>query len=297
MITYRGSGPYCYSHSLVMMFGPDAPDVGVVETVTGSPFGVQLVGGSLPFFDPPGWDPEIGVDDAMAALGWAAETTSGGDVDAALDRLSASLANGPVMVGPVEMGHLRYQPGMTGPVRADHYLVALGIDDEHVLLHDPQGYPYARLPVGDFVAAWRGDTIDYGEPFTLRTNFHRTAQVDPDDAIRASLDRAAHWLRAEPGSGTAALALAELFESGCGDDMRELLVDFVIRVGARRLADAATCLHRVGRTGAAAIITEQARLVGALQHPLVTGDDRAAAAVLRELAPTYDVLRRHLDVG
>jgi hypothetical protein len=35
----------------------------------------------------------------------------------------------------------------------------------------------------------------------------------------------------------------------------------------------------------------QARLVGALQHPLVTGDDAAIAAMMRDLAPTYRQLR------
>ncbi|RKT84756.1 hypothetical protein SAMN05421805_12515 [Saccharopolyspora antimicrobica] len=275
-----------------MMFGSGAPDVGVVETVTGSPFGMQLAGPELPFFDPPGWDPGIGVDDALAAFGWVAETTSGGSADAALARLAERVAVGPVMVGPVEMGHLRYQPSMTGPIGADHYVVVLGIDDEHVHLHDPQGYPHSRLPVADFVAAWRADTVDYGEPFTLRADFRRTAQVEPEAAIRASLDRARHWLRA--GSGDAALGLAEQVEAGCSADLRGHLVHFAVRVGTRRLADAATCLQRIGSTGAAAVASEQARLVGSLQHPLVIGEDREAAGILRELAPTYDALRRQL---
>ncbi|MER7082427.1 hypothetical protein [Saccharopolyspora kobensis] len=277
-----------------MMFGREAPGVGVVETATGSPFGVQLAGPELPFFDPPGWDPGIGVDDALAAFGWSAETTSGGSADAALARLAERVAVAPVMVGPVEMGHLRYQPSMTGPIGADHYVVVLGIDGDHVHLHDPQGYPHSRLPVADFVAAWRADAVDYGEPFTLRADFRRTARVEPEAAIRASLDRARHWLREEAGSGAAALALAEQVESGCGDDLRGHLVHFAVRVGARRLADAATCLQWIGLTGAATVASEQARLVGSLQHPLVVGEDREAAGILRELAPTYDALRRQL---
>jgi hypothetical protein len=274
-----------------MMLGGDAPDIAVVETVTGSPFGLQLEDG-LAFFDPCGWNPDIGVDEALTALGWTARTTSGGDADTAFGRLNAALADGPVMVGPVEMGHLRHQPGMTGPVGADHYVVVLGADDAHVTLHDPQGYPYARLPRADFTAAWRAESVAYAEPYTMRTDFARVRPVDTLQAVDAAVPRAIDWLGG--ANADAALALADLVERGCGRELRGHLVDFAVRVGARRLADAAACLHRVGHTAAAATLTGQARLVGSLQHPLVTGDDGAAAAVLRELAPAYGVLRDQL---
>ena len=114
----------------------------VIEFATGSPFGMQLIGGTLPIFDPYGWDPEAGFDGALAALGWISEVTTGGDADAALARLKAALNVGPVWIGPVEMGHLRHQPRMRGPIEADHYVVVPAIDDENVLMHDPQGYPY-----------------------------------------------------------------------------------------------------------------------------------------------------------
>ncbi|MFI9532100.1 hypothetical protein ACIG56_02550 [Nocardia fusca] len=88
-------------------------------------------------------------------------------------------------------------------------------------------------------------------------------------------------------NGDAALALADLL--GADDnDVREHLVHFAIRVGARRLTDAATCLHRAGFTDAAATIDRQARLVGSLQQSAVTGDTSTAVDTLRALAPTYD---------
>ena len=66
---------------------------------------------------------------------------------------------------------------------------------------------------------------------------------------------------------------------------------FAIRVGARRLTDAATCLALIGENKAADIADEQARLVGALQHPLVTDDHPTVTRLLRRLAPTYEQLR------
>ncbi|KGM30186.1 hypothetical protein, partial [Inquilinus limosus] len=59
-VPYIGSGPYCYANSFAMMFGGRAPSTAVIEFAAGGPFGMQLVGGTLPFFDPYGWTPEAG---------------------------------------------------------------------------------------------------------------------------------------------------------------------------------------------------------------------------------------------
>ncbi|WNG51971.1 hypothetical protein F0U60_53585 [Archangium minus] len=301
---YTGSGPYCYANSFAMMFGDDAPSTAVIEIATGSPFGMQLIGGTLPFFDPYGWDPEAGFEGALTALGWTSTVTQGGGADEALARLRASLMDGPVFIGPVEMGHLRHQPGKNGPIGADHYIVVLDVDDERVLMHDPQGYPYVSLPLSDFMTAWRAETLSYGEPYTMRTGFTRIAEVSDEDVIRASIPAALRWLSMNgnhnmpPGSlgnGEAAEGLATLIETGCEEELRDHLIHFAIRVGARRVADAATCLARAGYAEAARIAAEQARLIGSTQHPLVTGDDASAATALRALAPTYDKLRAALE--
>ena len=69
-LPYIGSGPYCYANSFAMMFGEHAPSTAVIEFATGSPFGMQMLGGALPLFDPHGWNPDAGFDGALAALGW-----------------------------------------------------------------------------------------------------------------------------------------------------------------------------------------------------------------------------------
>ena len=296
---YVGSGPYCYANSFAMMFGAAAPSPAVVEFATSSPFGMQLIGGSMPFFDPYGWDPEKGFADALAALGWTTEVSSGGDEDEALARLRAALADGPVWVGPVEMGHLRHQPGMRGPIDADHYVVVLALEDGRVLMHDPQGYPYAELPVADFMAAWNAATLTYGTAFTMRTRFRQLAVLTEAETIEASLPTARRWLsmsdagdmpEGSVGNGAAAERLADMIEPGCDDGLRGHMIHFAVRVGARRANDAATCLERIGRKDAARVAAMQARLIGSLQHSLVVGDDIRAAKALRALAPTYGEL-------
>jgi len=58
---YIGSGPYCYANSLAMILGAEGPDPSAIEVLTGSPFGFQLYQGRLPWFDPLGWDPGVGL--------------------------------------------------------------------------------------------------------------------------------------------------------------------------------------------------------------------------------------------
>ncbi|MDR9857459.1 hypothetical protein RJP21_28090 [Paenibacillus sp. VCA1] len=300
---YIGSGPYCYTNSIAMMLGERSPRTAVIEFATSSPFGMQLIGGTLPFFDPYGWTPEATIDHALAVMGFTAEVVNGKDADDALSHLEAALENGPALVGPVEMGHLRYQPGKNGAIGADHYLVVLAVDGGRVLMHDPQGYPYASLPLDDFMDAWRAETIDYGSPFTMRTAFRQVRDVPEEEIIRASIPAAIRWLSMDGshdlpagslGNGDAAERLAERIEAGCDSELRDDLIHFLIRVGTRRVADAATCLARVGHGQASQIAAEQAKLIGLLQYLLVVGEDATTASVLRELAPTYDRLREAL---
>jgi hypothetical protein len=302
-LPYVGNGPYCYANAFAMLLGERAPSTAVIEVATGGPFGMQLIGGTLVFFDAYGWNPELGFDRALDAIGWTSTVSRGGDAGDALARLAAAAATGPVWAGPVEMGHLRHQPEMTGPIGADHFVVVLDVTDERVLVHDPQGYPYAEVPVADFLTAWRAETVSYGAPYTMRTDFAAVADVTDADAIRSVIPAAVEWLsmstdgQLPPGSlgnGGAAERVAQLIEAGAGDGLREHLIYFAIRVGARRLSDTADCLLLAGYAEAAAIAARQARLVGSLQYPMVTGDLPSAAAALRALAPTYDELRAAL---
>ncbi|MFE0172173.1 hypothetical protein ACFWZ2_07625 [Streptomyces sp. NPDC059002] len=304
MLSYNGSGPYCYTHSLRMMIGPDAPPAAVVETLTGAPFGVQLVGGTLPFFDPYGWDPETGLDEAVELLGLRCARSAGGTPAEALGRLRAACAHGPVLAGPVDMGLLLYRPGTPVVDGGDHYVVVLAVEDDMVLLHDPEGHPYATLPTADFVAAWRAEAIAYSDmPFVMRTGFVREREVTGIQALRACPPRAVAWLTGRtdlpvpPGSlgGAAAVeALADQVAEGLAPDVRTLLDAFVVRLGARRLNDAAHCLALLGLADCATVAAGQSRIVGGLQLPLTTGDDRALEEGLRRLAPTYERLRTAL---
>ncbi|MGW5676699.1 hypothetical protein ACWEV4_16725 [Streptomyces sp. NPDC003860] len=310
MRSYAGSGPYCYTHSLTMAVGAERmPSPTVVETLTGSPFGVQLIGGTLPMFDPYGWDPELGLNQAVELLGLSCRHACGGTPAEALARLREAAARGPVLVGPVDMGLLLYRPGTPDPGFGDHYVVVLAVEgpeDESatVLLHDPQGHPYATTSAAAFVEAWRAEKVAYvDEPFVMRTDFVRERDVTDEEALRASLPGAVAWLAGRDdlpvpagtlGGAAAVEGLAELVAQGLDPELRGLLSEFVIRVGTRRLSDAADCLAHLDLTAAARVAAGQARILGSLQEPLVTGDDDGLRAGLARLAPGYGTLRRTL---
>ena len=303
MLPYTGSGPYCYANSVSMMLGDASPGPDVIEVLTGSPFGFQLLGGRSPQFDPYGWDPGIGIDDAITRLGFACDRTEGGTAEDAHDRLRAAVAAGPAMIGPVEFGLLRHDPSMTGPIGADHYVVALAVDDGLVTFHDPHAYPYATLPVGDFLKAWHAETLNYGAPFTMRTRFRRESDVDAPAALRAAIPGAVDWLTgrtdleippAHLGGAAGLAALAELIAAGPSTDLRAHLVYFAIRVGARRLNDAAVCLRRLTLPAAAAAAADLSRRVGSLQFDLIAGEHARAADTVAGLASGYDRYREAL---
>ncbi|UKZ57119.1 hypothetical protein TrVGV298_010971 [Trichoderma virens] len=238
----------------------------------------------------------------LEAAGWTSKLTVGKDADDALASLKKELENGPVFVGPVEMGYLCYQPGNNGPIGADHYVVVLGIQDDMVDLHDPHGFPYASIPVSEFLTAWRTDSLGYGTSYMMRSEFKHVQSFTEEDIIRRTLPNARRWLGMESvkasdmppsscGNRKAAEKLAEMIQTNFHPGVKNPLIYFAVRVGARRLADGTTCLERVGLVDAAAIMAKQARLVGRLQYPLTIGDVESAVKILSELAPTYDELR------
>ncbi|WP_327633816.1 hypothetical protein OHB24_27925 [Kribbella sp. NBC_00482] len=304
MLSYIGSGPYCYSNSLAMVLGDQAPSPAVIEVLTGSPFGVQLLSGRLPLFDPYGWDGEIGLDAAIDLLGWTCTSAGASSPEEALDRLRTAVQDGPVLVGPLEMGLLLYHPGAGDPIEADHYLVVQAMDSDRVLLHDPQGFPYATLPLDAFLASWRAESISYKRyGYSMRSGFQQVRDVSVEDALQASVPAAKAWvsLRGDVvvspgtvGNEEALERFAELLEQGLDPGIHGLMAHFAVRVGARRLVDAATAMGRIGLRDASAILDSQARLVGSLQYELTAGSVSAAAAIVRKLQPTYSELARVL---
>ena len=288
---YVGSGPYCYANTLSMVVD-DAWRPGLIETLTGSPFGFQMVG-PLPLFDPAGWDPDTGLDQALGLLGWESDRETFTSTEEAMERRTALCKDGPVFVGPLEMGLLLHQPGSDRPIGADHFVAVLAAGREGVTMHDPQGHPYAWLPNDAFMASWGSDTIGYGTGrFPLRTSFRRVAARDPSDAVRDLLPLAHGWARGAhargDGSAEGLRALADRAETGLGMPALPVLQNFSLRLGARRRVDAAWEL--AAWPSVAGILDRQARALGHAQYAAVREQGGVLAATFRQVAALHEEL-------
>lgn len=305
--SYVGSGPYCYANSFAMAMGAKAPSTSVIEFATSSPFGMQVINipkEPLLFFDPYGWDPLQCFDSALKAMGWSCTEIIGKDEQDALSSLKAALKTGPVFVGPVEMGLLKHQPNARGPIGADHYVVVLSVEDGVVEMHDPHGHPFATMPVNEFLAAWKTDSLGYGKSYSMRTNFKQNEVLNEEEMIRRSIPSALQHISMAgggdmpPGSAGNEAAtnwLIEKLEAGLTPGMRAPLVYFAVQVGARRAIDASTCLSRIGYTKSSAVMGKIARILGSLQYPLTQKQDQKAVEILHNLGPLYKELQAHLE--
>ena len=112
---YVGNGPYCYTNSLLTVLGGEAPTPGIVETLTSSAFGFQLLAGRLPLFDPYGWNPDHGLDQALRLLGYSWQRVTSDSATQALTALRDRVREGPVLIGPVDMGLLAHNRAAIAP--------------------------------------------------------------------------------------------------------------------------------------------------------------------------------------
>ena len=76
-------------------------------------------------------------------------------------KLETFLSNGPVVLGPLDMGHLTYNPNHTILYGVDHFVTVYGIDHQHLYLHDPAGFACMKVAFNDILEAWKAEGIDY----------------------------------------------------------------------------------------------------------------------------------------
>ncbi len=296
MPPYVGSGDYCYAYSLYMsLLGSGVPpetvpSPGFLECLTTMPFGhTYLVYPQLFFFD--GLDPDQGLTRALATLGWTCRLERGGDEQAALSRLRLAVRQGPTLLGPLDMGYLTYQPNYRILGGSDHFVVVLAVEEDHVLVHDPKGFPYATLPLDRLLLAWRAERIEYvQEPYTLRADFHPFEAVSRQEMIRRTLPFIRANLRNDPGGpevfgGVQAVrVLAQTLRTQVPEQLTNHLLYFALPLAVRRKVDAAAFLREGDRSAAADVIDRQARLLGQAQYPGVQQQWSTVASLLEQVA-------------
>ena len=308
---YVGNGAYCYANSTTMLLTTIGEHIApsTIEVLTGVGLGASLLaGGSEIFFSNLGTAPDIGIGKALEILGFTCEERAHDDgADAPFDELRDLLSRGPVILGPVDMGHLTYVPHHREASGSDHFVLAFAIDDREIHQHDPAGYPYVSLPLADLAQAWRAERISYRrsayrswtapqrhehpDATTIYTRARKWFQAcyDEADAISAE-QRYGPWLNAQ-----AAISrfVENIQRADVSPQVRGHLVYFALPLGAKRALDYAAFFDAY-EPNLAALKRHQAHLFGQSYTHAVRSRWEAVAAILTELADVEAAFRTAL---
>ena len=170
MQMYFGDVSLCYSYSLAMALDAYGYDFKAefLEAIMVMGNGASIVKEDeehpLVFFD--NGMPDLSISHSLKILGFDYEDfylKDGTEVDLeeVKGKLETFLSNGPVVLGPLDMGHLTYNPNHTILYGVDHFVTVYGIDDQYLYLHDPAGFACMKVTFNDILEAWKAEAIDY----------------------------------------------------------------------------------------------------------------------------------------
>ena len=170
MQMYFGDVSLCYSYSLAMALDAYGYDFKVefLEAIMVMGNGASIVKEDeqhpLVFFD--NGMPDLSISHSLKILGFDFEefyVKDGTEVDLEeiKGKLESFLSNGPVVLGPLDMGHLTYNPNHTILYGVDHFVTVYAVDGQHLYLHDPAGFACMKVTFNDILEAWKAEAIDY----------------------------------------------------------------------------------------------------------------------------------------
>ena len=170
MQMYFGDVSLCYSYSLAMALDAYGYDFKAefLEAIMVMGNGASIVKedeqNPLVFFD--NGMPDLSISHSLKILGFDYEdfyVKDGAEVD--LEEIKAKLesflSNGPVVLGPLDMGHLTYNPNHTILYGVDHFVTVYAVDGQYLYLHDPAGFACMKVAFSDIIEAWKAEAIDY----------------------------------------------------------------------------------------------------------------------------------------
>lgn len=293
--TFHDSYWYCYANSAAMLLSGIGEQISprLIEALTGVGLGARF-NGPLPFFGEL-TSPDRGLSQALGLLGFAFDEQADDKADApALERLDGLLGKGPVIVGPLDMSHLVYNPARPRDPGVDHYVVVLGTEGGSYRLHDPAGFAHVVIAPADLAAAWRADAVAYRRGhFRSWTRPRRLGSPAPDAIFEAAMatfrrlygEAEERAKRGRERTGCEALlALAAAVEADVlTPRQRGHLIFFGLPLGTKRALDYVAFFDRRA-PALAALKRRQALAFGASHAALTTGARQEAARRLAELA-------------
>ncbi|MGT2812356.1 hypothetical protein [Streptococcus minor] len=189
MQLYYGDIPLCYTHSAAMVlhaYGYDFQPP-YLEALMAMGNGANFLNDDprhpLVFFD--NGEPDISISNCLQMLGFEYDEyylrpSDEMDVVNIKENLASLLKNGPVIVGPLDMGHLTYNPNHGYLKGVDHFVTIYDLIGDELCLHDPAGYPCMQMNFTDFLPAWQAESIAYKRgSFSMWGNLRRVEAPSP----------------------------------------------------------------------------------------------------------------------
>ena len=170
MQMYFGDVSLCYSYSLAMALDAYGYDFKAefLEAIMVMGNGASIVKEDeehpLVFFD--NGMPDLSISHSLKILGFDYEDfylKDGAEVDLEeiKGKLETFLSNGSVVLGPLDMGHLTYNPNHKILYGVDHFVTVYALDGQYLYLHDPAGFACMKVAFNDILEAWKAEAIDY----------------------------------------------------------------------------------------------------------------------------------------
>lgn len=186
-VTFHDSYWYCYANSTAMLLSSidEAVSPRLVEVLSGVGLGAFISADVLPFFSGLGGLPDEGISRALRILGFASEETAF-EMPAsapAFAQLRSDLASGPVLLGPLDMTYLTYNPTRPGFPGVDHFVLVFGQTNDRFLIHDPAGFGNVFISESELQTAWRADAIGYKRGYYRSWTNPRRASTPTDMEI------------------------------------------------------------------------------------------------------------------
>lgn len=167
--TYIGNSAYCYSNSTSMLLASIKEDLkpSLIEVVGGVGIGAYaLPDSNISFLSGYSGLPDKAISRSLKTLGFEfTEESSTSPDKPPFDKLRRYLIDSPVLVGPLDMGYLSYDPDHKNHYEIDHFVLIYQIRDNNVLLHDPAGFPNVLLDLNQLELAWKAEKIQYKEGY------------------------------------------------------------------------------------------------------------------------------------
>jgi len=263
---YAGWRLNCYAAALGMLMSRkgDPRPIHYIDCLTTLPFGPFVYWRKFEFAVMGGLDPESGLDFAIHLLGYECSISFLGSEKGAVETLRANLKNDWVLIGPIDMSYLTYDPFCKKKKGADHYVVAIDFDDDFVWINDHEGFVEVPLPWEDFLEAWKAKRIRYKKgPYTQRTIGKKIKKLLDQEVFKSVLQKAVSVVEGEHIPPDA--IYGEKAIRSFANDLKEkvkipamLLLTFILPVCNQRCYDSAMFLAQEELTNEA--LREASRL-------------------------------------